>query len=51
MTPAVGAAGRALRRLHPAIDRVLYALLYGALAISWLVAFGAAILRFHFGNW
>ncbi|MBE3134465.1 MAG: glycosyltransferase family 39 protein, partial [Acidobacteria bacterium] len=51
MTPAVGAAGNALRRLHPALDRVLYALLYVALAISWLVAFGAAILRFHFGNW
>ena len=51
MTPAVGAAGSALRRLHPTLDRWLYALLYVALATSWLVAFGAAILRFHYGEW
>ena len=51
MTPAVGAAGRVLRRLHPALDRWVYALLYVALAAAWLVAFEAAILRFHYGEW
>jgi hypothetical protein len=29
----------------------VYALLSVALAAAWLVAFGAAILRFHYGEW